>query len=405
MKKQASRSSDALCFCEYDNIKGERSHLMATLCDCDVIDSLCDSCLRCQPVPEEKLIQAVETIEDRIRLPFCNGRGAIKMNFELAYPAITLPFTLCLAAYGPYWTFFSLLSFFTVLIISSRLCRYRKRNRLFFATTLSSSIYLFAVFIVVVVGFRKILLWEILLMATLYLITLYLMFQVKHNSNLLRVDRKNYRNPEKLSSDGRQLNVRQVSWIDSRPIIDDNLQLFCGQCKVDRPPRSGHCTRCDCCIFGRDHHCIWLDVCIGKHNHRSFFLFLFMFFTTGVYGVHLTTTTLCTPVIYLDWFLVPADCRFLYTDFPSGLCVCSVVLSCIGLSFILCLLVQQFVLISQNLTSQEYHRARQRGWLKCWGLLALHNSNDKGFLKNWYNFLRNKRTQRYKVAVATDEDV
>ena len=35
-------SRDAMCFCEYENIKGERSHLLATLCDCDTVDTVCD---------------------------------------------------------------------------------------------------------------------------------------------------------------------------------------------------------------------------------------------------------------------------------------------------------------------------------------------------------------------------
>ena len=59
-----------------------------------------------------------------------------------------------------------------------------------------------------------------------------------------------------------------------------------------------------------------LDTCIGRHNHLAFFKCLLISIVTLSYGIHLTWTTLCTPEIYLDWFLIPADCRFIYNDFP-----------------------------------------------------------------------------------------
>ena len=40
--KKLSSSKDSLCCCEYDNLKGERSHIAASLCDCEALDTMFD---------------------------------------------------------------------------------------------------------------------------------------------------------------------------------------------------------------------------------------------------------------------------------------------------------------------------------------------------------------------------
>jgi palmitoyltransferase len=61
--------------------------------------------------------------------------------------------------------------------------------------------------------------------------------------------------------------------------------------------------------------CFRIDNCVGANNHYSFFVAMVMFIFCGFYGSHLTMTTICTPEMFLDWFLYPNDCRFLYVDF------------------------------------------------------------------------------------------
>jgi len=36
------KPKDALCLCEYDDVEGQRQHLLAMCCDCDAIDVACD---------------------------------------------------------------------------------------------------------------------------------------------------------------------------------------------------------------------------------------------------------------------------------------------------------------------------------------------------------------------------
>ena len=38
------KPKDALCLCEYDDIDGQRQHIMAMCCDCDALDVACDRC-------------------------------------------------------------------------------------------------------------------------------------------------------------------------------------------------------------------------------------------------------------------------------------------------------------------------------------------------------------------------
>lgn len=49
----------------------------------------------------------------------------------------------------------------------------------------------------------------------------------------------------------------------------------CTVCKLDRPQRCRHCTKCGTCVLKMDHHCPWLRRCIGHANYKYFVVFLF----------------------------------------------------------------------------------------------------------------------------------
>jgi hypothetical protein len=43
---------------------------------------------------------------------------------------------------------------------------------------------------------------------------------------------------------------------------------WCNICCIEKPPRAGHCTVCDVCIYNRDHHCVWwVEWHIASTNH------------------------------------------------------------------------------------------------------------------------------------------
>ncbi|KAL8600294.1 hypothetical protein ACOMHN_060912 [Nucella lapillus] len=183
-----------------------------------------------------------------------------------------------------------------------------------------------------------------------------------------------------------ELNAADVSWVDSRPVRDGKLVSWCSSCSFKRPPRAGHCPVCDACIAVRDHHCVWIDHCIGAKNHRSFLATMVLFVWCGLYGCHLTFTSICTPVMVYDWFLLPNDCRFLYQNFYTSMSFVCGVYSLAACGLVAVAVLYQLVLISQNVTSQELHAALTRRPVTC-GLCPSHNLHHQGVLRNWLDFL------------------
>lgn len=45
---------------------------------------------------------------------------------------------------------------------------------------------------------------------------------------------------------------------------------ICRTCKINKPARSKHCSKCAICVSGEDHHCIWLNCCISDSNYKYF---------------------------------------------------------------------------------------------------------------------------------------
>lgn len=414
-KSGKSRTQDALCFCEYDDMTGNRSHIMACCCDCEAVDNFCDKCLTCQSIPDETVERMFETIEDRCRLPWLSG--AKRIPLDVAFPIILIPCGLLVATKGYLSTMFVFVSFPVLLLAFYRNWSRRRRKtrtRLFYVWGLASVVQLYYVYITIVVGFREILLWETMLLTTLFFATLFAFYRAKNDPGVIASSKSLDDEGLRPSIEGKALDddeksevlerrrhrksqaihEYEVTWVDSRAIKEGRLETWCNFCLVDRPPRSGHCPLCNVCIRLRDHHCVWIDACIGRSNHSAFLAALVLCIVTGLYGAHLTMTTICTPEMYLDWFLWPADCRFVYSDFPTSLSFVSACYAYIAVTGLSVILLQQVLLISQNLTLQELTHARRRG-LTRFLFYARNNVNNRGIWRNWSDFFGATRREKY----------
>ncbi|CAC5402595.1 ZDHHC [Mytilus coruscus] len=331
-------ATEGLCCCEYENLDGERSHILACCCDCEALDQIVDRCFKCEKIPDGMVQRFFDTLNDRCRFPGIFGKGAVRMNLDIFAPC-------CLVVAS-----FSLMIYF------------------FIKTKKSPSILRH--------GIKD---------ATREKSSKHVSVNLENNTND-RVD-------DMLS---KEIAEKDVTWVDSRPIKDGKLKIWCENCHFKKPARSGHCSICNACISVRDHHCVWIDCCIGSHNHRSFIIAMALFLFCGFYGFHLTMTTVCTPEMYFDWFLFPSDCRFLYIDFQTAVSFVAACYTLMASMLMLCNFIYQIVLISQNTTSQEFHQASRRGLrTKCF--TVKNNIHNNGFIKNWIAFIFTRREDKGNI--------
>ncbi|XP_076438179.1 palmitoyltransferase ZDHHC23-like [Babylonia areolata] len=421
-----SAGSEPLCCCEYQNEAGERSHLLACCCDCQALDEACDRLLTCRAVPTTTMDRLLSTVADRCRVPSFLGQGALKVRVDVVTPVLVVPTCLLFASLGPTATLLAFVFMPAFLLLFYQVWRRQGHGRtpFFFSWGLTSVITCYLVFQSLVVSFREVLLWEILLQFSSTAAMLYMLYKTKGDPGILRSGEQSSRGRSKRHcdsplpngatvlydqasgravSEGRplydktsdtaiqidsssELDAAMVKWVDSRPIRGGKLMSWCSSCSFKRPPRAGHCTVCDACIAVRDHHCVWIDHCVGANNHRSFVAAMALFVWCGLYGSHLTFTSICTPVMVYDWFLLPSDCRFLYQNFYTSMSFVCGAYTLLATAVMVVALLYQVALISQNVTSQELHTSLARGMARCW-LFPAPNVNSQGLLRNWLEFL------------------
>jgi len=74
--------------------------------------------------------------------------------------------------------------------------------------------------------------------------------------------------------------------LDTITIMDPvKSKRFCAVCRIHKPPRTYHCSKCSSCVRGFSHHCFLVNNCIGKRNYRYFILMVLAGFLVDGYFV------------------------------------------------------------------------------------------------------------------------
>ncbi|RMX42054.1 hypothetical protein pdam_00001352 [Pocillopora damicornis] len=352
-----------LCCCEFRNLHGQRTHILAFCCECDELDNAVDQCLKGNKVSGQKLHDISMVISDRIRIPWFNG--ALKLEFDFVVPILFLGISLYFASHSLVLTVLALVYVpVFILIYYIYVLNQRKRTWFFVSWNLASLVGNFILYLAYVASFYSYLHSAVLSLGFGLVLLLYL--RVILSRRLLNTYALSSKPPPQNSANHNDTDYKDIN---------------CCFCTEGPFIRAKHCRICGYCVPRSDHHCVWTNCCIGQHNHHSFLAAIITFVVTGLWGVYLSFFTICTSK---DNSIFHVDCSDVYANSRSSV----VFVACwytIIFSLGMCgLLLQQFVFISLNLTGDEFRRSSKRKSF-C-EVIRTHNHN-KGFIRNWIQFL------------------
>ncbi|XP_078685943.1 palmitoyltransferase ZDHHC23-like isoform X1 [Branchiostoma floridae x Branchiostoma belcheri] len=487
---------EGLCCCEYINTQGERSHLLMSFCDCEALDAAADRkrkhrvvsawnyqefyrnykegtklhnhshiqhsprVFKRQKVPTSNYEALYMTLEDRLRIPWCSGRGAKQVNPQVIPPLILVPLSLNIAAIHP------LLTAVVLVLLPIFLIRYyfryikiRQSGPFFLSWGLVSVGYLYSLYVRLVVPLGIVTSAETCLLTGLMFSMLAALTSAKQNPGFITGNTGKHNFPkngvkdppheESSNSQGNGVQFRSSTPVqngssagdaslvqsssapyendstmqhaNNRPlqrngnnnnrdtkdagqdaVIDMEGQrvtdrhLWCHVCKMPRPPRAGHCMICRRCVLRLDHHCIWIDHCVGKNNHRSFFLTLVLFMVSAGYGVWLSLNSTCPGWYSKRW--IPY-CPQAYSTSSSALVFTCCYYTMTVLTAMSGILISQLINISWNMTGREERVAiRNKTYkVRCCGFCVYTDKYDKGCVQNWWEFTQKPKLEKAAV--------
>jgi len=189
-------------------------------------------CVKCQKVSPDVTQRLCSTVEDRCRIPWKGG--AIHIRPDVVFPLLVVPCCILLASVGPVWTVMSFTGTFALLFAFYRAWRRRhvgrRRTSIFFVFSITSIVTMCYTFVAIVMGYREIFLWEILLLFAMLAAMVYYLFEVRRDPGIVVSDSSlsgpTRRRLYSSSEDNVSLSDFEVVWIDSRPIISECFIYF-----------------------------------------------------------------------------------------------------------------------------------------------------------------------------------
>ncbi|XP_059472856.1 palmitoyltransferase ZDHHC23-B [Neocloeon triangulifer] len=306
-----------LCFCEYVNLKRQRSHLLGCCCDCEHVDEYFDRKLTRQAQPNDIHLNMYRVLQDRCRIPWKGGARPVPLDFIL--PVFLLPL-LGLFASLSVWCTVAVALIIPFLIFYSKKFyqQYFPLNKFFLSWSLTSAVCMFFVFELMIIPRLEILPSENFLL--IVALATGLVFLVKTRLATVSV---NQENDEKVSQKG---------------------------CPIELM----HCNICDHYVLGGEYHCYWLDCCIGSKNIRPFITGMFFISAALIINSYLVLTTACHPFMFYNFILVPDDCSDVYYDYNIAICFVSGVYSLILAIIIFAAFLRQIYLRALGYTNYEW---------------------------------------------------
>lgn len=141
-----------LCCCEFRNLHGQRTHILAFCCECDELDNAVDQCLKGNRVPREKFREISMVISDRIRIPWFNG--AIKVEVDALVPVLFLAVSLYFACFSFVFTVLAVVYVpVFILIYYVYVLNQRKKTWFFVSWGLTSLVGIFSLYLLYVSPF------------------------------------------------------------------------------------------------------------------------------------------------------------------------------------------------------------------------------------------------------------
>lgn len=367
MGRRGSYDDSALCCCEYINEDKERSHLLATLCNCEAIDEAFERLFTRQSIEKQNLARIMDTISDRLRIPWPGG--AKKVPLDVAAALCCVSFTIFLGSFS--WTL-TIVNYSVILpsillvthhsikrkvVDSSQIYKTDKsspkknpRSRFYFSWLVVSIMSLLFIYYTQVIAELKISSLENLVFLVLVCVSCTCMYLVRATTCA-------------------GFESRSKAGGEECEIFESGEWRICGRCQQQVPRQASHCHTCDTCYLLRDHHCVWLDTCISCVNDRWFVVGLTFGLMALCYGAQLSLTTVCHPQlldVYFTTVLVPHTCMDAFMDSRYSLSTSAACYSIFLSVFVSVALLQQVVCVLWGVKLREFRyrhsKAMAGGW-------------------------------------------
>ncbi|KAK5645413.1 hypothetical protein RI129_006713 [Pyrocoelia pectoralis] len=171
-----------LCCCEYFDINQQRNHLLACCCNCEDLDESVDKLLMGQTVSPNLRQNFLQTLEDRLRIPWYGG--ARKVRPQLLLAVIIIPGCLLIATLNIYWTCISFIFTSFLLCYIHYYCESLSGTNFFVDCTIVIQITIFIIFEFNVVPFLELLIHENHNQTLYFLSMLFAIFAFTYSANL-----------------------------------------------------------------------------------------------------------------------------------------------------------------------------------------------------------------------------